>query len=315
MIIHSDNVNNIKDFEYSKELNIFLLQLVDIFNNDNYSFKNSGQNEKLHQLYEDLYKSFNIDDVKKNLPYNILNHKTKAINGRDKSFLRKLIYYIEDALWYIERGRFDMLIMYNKNFPESQGYPNDIALSFQLIWGLFRVLKPIITFRPTPDYVAETILGSYGVYKGIKSINNTINTLKEKHKQKFDITSDMVKELASSIRKLIPYLKEKIEDVLKHNKLSIQDIEYQNEFFLLLRSQLMTLSTIIKNLPNNPFTFENMLDRYAKFLDILIDANEAKKPLDYDTEIEPSSKMTRWDKENHTAWYYNPIVGDYYDPY
>ncbi|MHA0272688.1 hypothetical protein ACXYFN_01480 [Mycoplasma sp. 48589B] len=240
-------------------------------------------------LVSQLKETVKYEKIKKSLETRRYFWSSRAIEKKDIFYLKHLPRYLRDALTRIKNGRKDMLITHNTHPGKSM-----IPAIFNIVMGIFSLARKSVSvfFGDIEGIISAPVT----VPLSIKKIVTNSMEIDQLRKKQYDINSNDVKEAIEFIQDRVDDIEKMINKIIEKNTENDDDIDFQNEAFGLIKSWIIEFNIMVKQIVGLKFYERTLLDNYTDFLGHLINRNM----------IDPSRR---------SAWLYNPVIGDYYDPY
>ncbi|MFV8473757.1 hypothetical protein ACNQ2T_00345 [Mycoplasma sp. Z407A] len=285
-MVHENDKNWTEN--YSEEEKIHLLLFVDLLKKLN--LRELGiDNETKEKFLKNLDNILGYEILKTSLKTRQYFWSTRSMDKKEQFYLKDLIRYLKDAISRLEKGRKDMLIT-NNQYPSKSIIPS----VGKIVWGIFSFIRKIagvITLDPS------AIATSITVPLNVKNIIEGSVEIQELTKKQFDLDSQVVKDGIEYIKNNINAIEKCIYEAIDHNSGTLSDNNIQEKMLHEINRWIYEFNIIIKDITDIPLYETTLLDNYQTFI--------------YEVILNQNSSCTG----TCSAWIYNPIIGDYYDPY
>ncbi|WP_416755307.1 hypothetical protein ACM0K4_03140 [Mycoplasma sp. VS42A] len=165
----------------------------------------------------------------------------------------------------------------------------------KVTWGLFSLIKNIVTICIDP---VDMSLAPIVIPSSIKKIISGSAEIYNLTKKEYDINSEVVQDAIKYIELRIDQIDYMIQEVLKRDSWDEEDLKFQDEMLSQIRIWILEFNKMVREIADIKEYEKTLLDNYAYFIEMVI--------LDNYRNNSSSSK---------SAWTYDPILGDWYDPY
>ncbi|MHA3795898.1 hypothetical protein [Mycoplasma sp. VS30B] len=247
------------------------------------------KNEQKNQLILDLKNELEYEEMKKSLETRKYFYQARSINKRDQFYIQDLTRYLRDAIKHLKKGRKDMLIT-GSIYPGKSLIPG----IGKVVIGLFSLIKSICTIALNP---MEIGLSPITIPNNIKNIVEGSIDIHKLTQKEYDVYSDIVQEAIKYIEDKVDEMDKMIEKMLKKNSKDFEDRIFQADALEQIKIWISKFNEMVKDITGIKYQ-KTLLDNYIYFIDILIWDN-----YHYNSSSAKSSSL------------YNPILGDWYDPY
>ncbi|MFV8475287.1 hypothetical protein [Mycoplasma sp. Z663] len=274
---------------FTEKDKIYILSFIDFLSQ--VSFDEIGLNKKQSDsLINELKETIEYEKIKESLSTREYFWNNRKISSKDRFYLKDLVRYLKDALNQIKKGRKDMLITANIRSGKSV-----IPAIFKVTWGLFSLIKNIVTTWINP---IDMGLAPIAIPNSIKNIISGSVEIHNLTKKEYDINSEVVQDAIKYIESRINQIDYMIQEVLKRDSWDDEDLKFQDEMLSQIRIWILEFNKMVRDIADIKEYEKTLLDNYAYFIEMVI--------LDNYRNNGSSSK---------SAWTYDPILGDWYDPY